>query len=94
MLKYWAAHPAKEDPSDSIPLPLKNHPPIAQQDADVFFIHPTTFTNRKDSSDNAQINDSLINQKTDNTSILFQASAFNTYPVYAPRYRQSNIRNY
>ena len=39
-LNYWAAHPWKRDPSDSIPLPLRNEP--IDSSVDVFFLHPTT----------------------------------------------------
>ena len=40
-LDYWAAHPWKKDPSDSIPTPLKDE--IRDSIADVFFLHPTIF---------------------------------------------------
>lgn len=92
-LVYWAAHPAKQDPSDSIPVPLKASYRY-DTSVHVFFIHPTTFTDKKDSSDNASLVDVVLNQKTDESPILYQASIFNQYPVYAPRYRQAHIRNY
>jgi len=93
-LNYWAAHPWKWDPSDSIPAPLKNE--ILDSLADVFFIHPTTFTDKKDEHiANAQIDDAYINAKTDYSSILFQASVFNvSCRVFAPRYRQAHIQNF
>ena len=93
-LNYWAAHPWKWDPSDSIPAPLKNE--ILDSLADVFFIHPTTFTDKKDKHiANAQIDDAYINAKTDYSSILFQASVFNvSCRVFAPRYRQAHIQNF
>jgi hypothetical protein len=41
---------------------------------------------------NANIDDEALNQKTDNTAILYQASVFNKYSrVFAPRYRQANL---
>jgi len=94
-LDYWAAHPGKSDPSDSIPNPLLPES-TGSQDVDVFFVHPTTFTDNKDSAtSNASIDDSLINAKTDNTSILHQASVFNaSCRIYAPRYRQAHINMY
>jgi hypothetical protein len=92
-LYYWAAHPHKADPSDSIPLPLKGKA-MKDSTVDVFFIHPTTLTARQDSSWNAAINDASINAKTDLSTILYQASAFNEYRVFAPRYRQAHIRAY
>lgn len=92
-LYYWAAHPSKKDPSDSIPLPLINEPHT--QDADVFFLHPTTFTQKKSAVNNALIDDEEINRKTDYSTILYQASVFNaSCNVYAPRYRQANLSMY
>lgn len=93
-LNYWAAHPWKWDPSDSIPTPFKNG---AEKDTsvDVFFIHPTSFTNKDDSAWNASIDDATLNYKTDYSSILYQASAFNEHArIFAPRYRQAHIRSY
>src|SRR5258705_9886623 len=63
-LQYWAAHPYKWDPSDSVPLPLQYEP--RDSSADVFFIHPTTYTKRIKNS-NALIDDDYINAKTDYT---------------------------
>lgn len=93
-LNYWAAHPWKWDPSDSIPAPLIDE--MRDSIADVFFIHPTTFTDKKDKHiANAQIDDSYINAKTDYSSILYQASVFNaSCRVFAPRYRQAHIYNF
>jgi hypothetical protein len=92
-LANWAAHPYKKDPSDSTPMPLQTE---ASQDTtvDVFFLHPTTLTSFKLLQWNADLDDSSINAKTDNTTILFQASAFNEYRVFAPRYRQAHLRSY
>ena len=92
-LDYWAAHPDKWNPSDSVPLPLR---PSFLKDStvDVFFLHPTTFGSKKDTGWNADINDSVVNAKTDYTTILYQASAFNEGRIFAPRYRQANIRAY
>lgn len=88
-LNHWAAHPLKMDPSDSIPKPL-----IAQKTdtlADVFFIHPTTYTTKR-AGWNADINDGLLNTKTDYSSILYQSSVFNQHcRVFAPRYRQAHL---
>jgi Protein of unknown function (DUF3089) len=91
-LRYWAAHPWKKDPADSVPLPLR---PLQGNDSavDVFFIHPTTFTSSKDTQRNADIDDAELNAKTDYTTILYQASAFNQNTrVFAPRYRQMHYR--
>lgn len=91
-LTDWAAHPWKKDLSDSIPQPLKKE---YRQDStvDVFFLHPTTFT-RQDTGWNAALNDAEINAKTDYGTILFQASVFNEWRLFSPRYRQAHIRSY
>jgi hypothetical protein len=92
-LMYWASHPDKWDPSDSIPAPLKSDKKILE--ADVFFLHPTTLTDKTDIiPTNAQFNDGYINKKTDYTSILYQASVFNECRVFAPRYRQAHLQMY
>ena len=92
-LQYWAAHPYKHSTSDSIPEPLKS---VSVRDSavDVFFLHPTTFGNKKDSSWNADINDPELNARTDYRTILYQASVFNECRIFAPRYRQAHIRSY
>jgi len=91
-LDYWAANPYKKSLSDSIPEPLRA---TATKDTsvDVFFIHPTTYID-KEGKWNASINDSVINAKTDYSTILYQASAFNQYRIFAPRYRQANLLAY
>ncbi len=91
-LNYWAAHPWKKDPSDSVPKPLlKNF--VKDLVVDVFFVHPTTLTANNDTRWNAPIDDSVINAKTDFGSILYQASVFNEQcRVFAPRYRQAHLK--
>lgn len=93
-LDYWAAHPWKKDPADSVPEPLRNE--IRDSVADVIFLHPTTFTAKKNAAiQNALIDDEYINAKTDYSTVLFQASAFNQQcRVFAPRYRQAHIANF
>lgn len=90
-IKYWAAHPLKKDMADSIPSFLKNE----KRDSlvDVFFLHPTTFTKDLMGDWNANIHDEKLNEQTDLRPILFQASIFNgSGKVYAPRYRQANLK--
>lgn len=93
-LNYWAAHPLKWDPSDSIPTPLRKD----KRDSlvDVFFLHPTIYTKQlKDSNLNADIDDPYLNAKTDYSSILYQASVFNQHArIYAPRFREAHISAY
>jgi hypothetical protein len=93
-MHYWAAHPLKWDPSDSVPKPLRKNF-VKDSVADVFFIYPTSLTDPKNKSSNAAIDDAFINSKTDYSSILYQASAFNEQcRVFAPRYRQAHYGNY
>lgn len=89
-LDYWAAHPAKWDPSDSVSYPLRNDP--RDTAVDVFFLHPTTYT-RRIKKTNADIDDGYLNAKTDYSSILYQASVFNQHGrIFSPRYRQASIK--
>lgn len=90
-LNYWAASPFKKDPSDDVPKELAQQPKDSL--ADVFFIYPTTYTDRSlPEGWNANIDDEKLNEKTDNSTILYQASVFNKYcRVFSPRYRQANL---
>lgn len=94
-LDNWAAIPLKHNPSDSVPKPLRSNY-FADTLADVFFIHPTTYTdNAKAFGWNAPTNDALLNAKTDYSPILYQASIFNAIGrIYAPRYRQAHLSAY
>lgn len=91
-LYYWAASPYKHDNSDSIPAFLAGE----RRDslADVFFIHPTSYTmNIKYGSWNADLTDTAVSNRTDARAILYQASVFNgSCRVFAPRYRQANLK--
>ena len=93
-IEYWAAHPEKNDPSDTVPLPLMSN--RREKTADVFFLHPTTLLGiREMGNNNAKIDDANLNYKTDYSPIIYQASAFNeSARVYAPRYRQAHIGMY
>jgi hypothetical protein len=94
-LSYWAAHPKKYDPSDSVPAGLKaDYRPDST--VDIFFIHPTSYTNEvRELGWNASIDNAELNAKTDYGSILFQASVFNAAGrVFAPRYRQAHLSAY
>jgi hypothetical protein len=90
--KNWAALPWQRNFSDSTPKGLVNKKDSAL--ADVFFVYPTTFTTSPKNKFhwNADVNDSLMNRRTDQTSILYQASVFNgSCRIFAPRYRQANL---
>jgi hypothetical protein len=89
-LNHWAAHPMKIDLSDSNTV-VHKHKEIKAQ---VFFIHPTSYSEPLiDNEWNANIDDSMLNRKTDYSSILYQSTAFkNQTEIFAPRYRQANIK--
>ena len=91
-LNYWASHPWKEDPADNIPTSIQTKEKDSL--ADVFFIHPTTYTELSMPMGwNADIDNESINKKTDNGTILYQASVFNQHcRIFAPRYRQANLK--
>src|SRR5206468_2691589 len=89
LMKYWAAHPWKKDPSDSTPNLLKQQ--SRDSLADVFFLYPTTYTGKRFGW-NADIDDTSLNQHTDKTTILYQASVFNQHcRIFSPRYRQAHL---
>lgn len=94
-LNFWAAHPYKKDPSDSVPKPLRKSF-MPDSTVDIFFIHPTTYTDpAKPFGWSAAISDATLAAKTDYSTILFQASIFNEAGrVFAPRYRQANLGAY
>ncbi len=94
-LNYWAAHPWKHNPSDSVPKPLRQNY-HADSTVDIFFLYPTSYTDlKKPLGWNAPIDDADINAKTDYTSILYQASVFNEVGrIFSPRYRQANLGAY
>ena len=94
-LYYWASSPFKEDPADRTPgQDLKNNQSEAK--ADVFFIHPTTYTNQRGNNKwNGDIHDEALNIKTDQGTILFQASVYNgAARIFAPRYRQAHLHSF
>lgn len=94
-LRFWAAHPSKKDPSDSIPKSFEYE--TRDSSTDVFFIHPTTLTSKALAGKvwNASIKSDTLNTKTDYTSILYQASIFNgSCRVFAPRYRQAHLHSF
>ncbi len=93
---HWAALPFKEDPADRVPdASMKDAQATAE--IDVFFVHPTTFAggDKNEMHWNADVNDLALNEKTDESTILHQASIFNaTGRVFAPRYRQAHLHSY
>ena len=64
---------------------------------DVFWIHPTTYTQRPEEIFcwNADVNDETLNAKTDRSTMRLQASVFNAAGrIYAPRYRQAHLYSF
>ncbi|MBL0099892.1 MAG: DUF3089 domain-containing protein [Saprospiraceae bacterium] len=93
--QYWAAHPDFTDESDR--TPEGDTVSYDRTQADVFFIHPTTYTGGYIGKDNwnAPVNDKKLDKKTNKGTIRFQASVFNhAGRVFAPRYRQAHIHAY
>lgn len=92
-LFFWAAHPEKKDPSDSIAYSLKDE--ARDTLADVFFLHPTSYVKDfRNSVSNADLYDTAVNNQTDKI-MLMQASVFNnSCRIFAPRYRQAHVKAY
>lgn len=90
-LKNWAALPLRKDAADIAPKGTQDLQSTAK--ADVFFIHPTTYTGSPNDSFewNADLRNTKLNKQVDEKPIKFQASVFNgSCRVYAPRYRQAH----
>ncbi len=63
------------------------------KNADVFYIYPTLFTDKKDPQWNADIYNEAIRNKVLSQAIAFQASAWTEAAnLYAPFYRQAHYR--
>lgn len=92
-LDYWAAHPDKKDLADNVPHESDFKDEQATAEVDVFFLHPTTLT--KGGGWNGDLKNVALNKKTDESTILYQASIFNgAGRVFAPRYRQAHYHSY
>ncbi len=94
-LSYWAAHPDKDDPSDRTPGASVSHL-SENKKIDIFFLHPTTHTKGNPKQNwNGDILNEKLRTKTEEGTILHQASIFNgAGNVYAPFYRQAHIKSY
>ncbi len=84
----WAALPDRRDAPDVVPVPaLRDNQDRAP--VDVFFLHPTMYFGR---TWNADLSDSTVRARTDNTTMRQQASVFNCCArIFAPRYRQATL---
>jgi hypothetical protein len=79
-MNFWAAHPFKHDPADSISTGI--HDAYKDSSVDVFFLHPTTFTDEKRIDDlNASLADDTLNAKPI-TAVSF------TKPAYSMQMRE------
>lgn len=86
----WAALPDRDDAADLFPTGTDIPEAQATAQADVFYLHPTTY--RGAENWNQDIAMAEVNQWTDDSVIARQASAFNgCCKIYAPRYRQATI---
>ena len=89
----WASLPSKKDKADLVPTNsgLKENQDNAL--VDVFFVHPTTYYGAQ--SWNGDVNNKRLNDFTDKTTIMHQASVFNeSCKIYAPRYRQATLYSF
>ena len=87
-LPNWAAHPDIEDKSNFTPKGIA--PTTTPRQADVFYIHPTTFFGKDNW--NSPLEHVLSREFVDEMVIPSQASVFNeNCLVYAPRYRQATF---
>ncbi|MFN6071689.1 MAG: DUF3089 domain-containing protein, partial [Bacteroidota bacterium] len=95
----WGALPEKIDLTDETPKGLAVNGSIPNESlskVDVFFLHPTTYTdNKKETYWNGNLADEKLRLKTENSTLKFQASIFNKAGnVYAPFYRQAHLSAY
>ena len=91
-IKNWAALPTQKDNADR--SPTSEFPDLqATSQVDVFFLHPTILLSKKTKGWSGDLDDQKLNKEVDESTILYQASAFNgAGRVYAPRYRQAHYR--
>lgn len=85
--QFWAALPEQPGKSGLIP---PGEAAASAPDADVFFVHPTTWFDRKQW--NARFEAGVAQEIVDEISMGTQASAFNACcRIFAPRYRQAML---
>ena len=84
----WAVLPGKY-PKDLIQITGD----YSEKQADVFYIYPTLFSDRKNPSLNADIFDEFFRKEIIQKAIKYQASAWvSSANLYAPFYRQAHYR--
>ena len=93
--KSWAALPNRIDNCDKTPEGFVSE--LNNAAVDVFWIHPTSYTQKVAVPFcwNADVNDEIVNKKTDDGTMLYQASTMNfAGKIYAPRYRQAHLYSF
>lgn len=90
--RYWSALPYRKDAADVIP-PDEKWISDSLKEVDVFYVYPTLYSKGK--TWNADLANKRLNKRIDKLPVRFQAGVFNaSCRVYAPRYRQGNIKCY
>lgn len=92
--EHWAALPERSDTADIYPTNTLHPNYQSGANVDVFFVHPTIYTKKPalPYQWNARIEDAILNQEVDDSTIKYQASSLNAAgKIYAPRYRQAHI---
>ena len=90
-ISNWAVHPTK---LPEVLLPYLQDT-TNQSKADVFYVYPTLFLDKKDERWNIPIDDSAFRKKILDNAIRFQASAWvECGRMFVPYYRQAHIRSY
>ena len=95
--EHWASLPDKVDAADSIPKKSGLKDLQAAAKADVFFVHPTIFTDEPKNQYkwNADVSDIDLSRQIQLSTILNQASIFNgACRIYAPYYRQAHLYSF
>lgn len=87
-LDDWLVHPEKKQ---------LNYPYLSENNnllkADVFFVVPTLFSDKRNSSWNSNIYDEKFSELLIESSIKYQATAWlNAGNLYSPNYRQAHFR--
>lgn len=96
-MKYWIAHPDKEDAADLVPGKGELVEYQESADVDVFFVYPTIYTKKQDPEHPwlADVNDEKLNASIAKSTIKNQATVFNSSgKIYSPLYRQAHIGIY
>jgi len=88
LLKSWAVHPEKENKVLEEFINKDDLLPV-----NIFFIHPTLFWDKKNTSWNSDVYDPKMIEFVNTSSVKFQASAWASVgELYVPLYRQAHLR--